>query len=198
MPVGFDNGPTGTAVPERHPMALFLFSGRVLFFAVFALSTALKVRNFASFRRHVATTLTGAGPWASVAARGAVGAEVVAFCSMLLPGSLVWCGFLWVAALLSAFTAYLIALLRSGRGSSCGCMGEPDRPASWPHVVRNSLLTLVAAGLLTCLLTGGEGTGARAEELLAGALPALAAAALVVWFDDVLTFFHAPLSEAKR
>lgn len=49
-------------------------------------------------------------------------------------------------ALLAGFTAYLAALVRSGRRVACGCFGSSgDRPVSGRDLARNALLLVAAA-----------------------------------------------------
>jgi hypothetical protein len=84
------------------------------------------------------------------------------------------------ALLYAGFTAFLVvALLRGGVVSSCGCAGRPDTPPTWGHVVMTSTFTVACAvgavggstGLLQLDWSGSTGAAAGTA----------AAAAVVAW-----------------
>jgi methylamine utilization protein MauE len=52
------------------------------------------------------------------------------------------------AALLCVFTGGITLALRRGTTARCACFGAESRPLSGRHLVRNSILLLVAAGAL--------------------------------------------------
>jgi hypothetical protein len=51
-----------------------------------------------------------------------------------------------VAGLYAGFAAFLVALLRAGDASSCGCVGERDVAPTWTHVGIDLVAAVAAIG----------------------------------------------------
>ncbi|GGS25243.1 hypothetical protein GCM10010284_67700 [Streptomyces rubiginosohelvolus] len=97
-----------------------------------------------------------------------------------------WIGFSLSILLLVGFTSYLVAMLRTRRGTSCGCVGDGGGPISGVHVTRNILLGVISgAGVL--LATDVGGTPAFAYYFSLG--PAVIVGALLLYLDEIVSFF---------
>ncbi|EFL19459.1 MauE/DoxX family redox-associated membrane protein [Streptomyces sp. C] len=172
-------------------MTYFLIFAEVFFFAVFAMAAIMKIRRFSAFEHHVKATLPRAISGAPLLAGSVISVEVAVASSMLLPPPFLAYGFTLAAVVCAAFTAYVVRLVRRNGGESCGCMGESDVSASPLHVGRNCALLLlaVAAAAGVWSAPGHGDVPPEAAEQLMVAVPALAAAAVVTLFDDLVSLF---------
>lgn len=108
-----------------------------------------------------------------------------------------------------AFAAFVVAMLRSGAGTSCGCFGSASTPPSTLHLVANVASAAVAVGAagvdsLTTTLDGQAGAGlplvalvlvgSYALFLLLTALPTVLAPPV----PAVASFALVDLGEARR
>ncbi|MFS7873460.1 MauE/DoxX family redox-associated membrane protein [Streptomyces asiaticus] len=137
----------------------------------------------------VPARLVGPAAAAVVTAEGAV-------CALLIPPSdgATMAGLALAAGLLSVFSAAIARTIRRGTGATCRCFGASAAPLGRRHLLRNLLLTAIAAtaGLMT--LAGPA--PATATGALVAAAAGLVAGALVTVLDDLAELF-AP-SRARR
>jgi hypothetical protein len=155
---------------------------------VFAVSAVGKLRTAAvraAFRRSVADMAVlparAVGP---VAATVPI-AEAVAVVLLVMPQTAAL-GCVLALALIAAFTAGIVIVLRRGTRAVCLCFGTTERPYRPRHLVRNGLLA--AAALAGVLLSGHPIDLVAALIMIAGG--AVAALVLVV-FDELLELFAA-------
>lgn len=99
--------------------------------------------------------------------------------------------------LLGVLTGGIVMALRRRSTASCACFGASDRPLSWRHVLRNSLMQLVgvfgvviAAAATPAVVVDPVGAG------LAGAVGVVVAVVLIR-LDDIVELF-APTGSAGR
>jgi hypothetical protein len=85
------------------------------------------------------------------------------------------------AALLCVLTGGITLALRRGTTARCACFGAESRPLSGRHLVRNTILLLVAAG---ALVTPAE--PARPAGALLGVAAGLLIALVLVRLDDIV------------
>jgi hypothetical protein len=166
-------------------------SGRVFLGLVFLCSVVGKVRGAAAFRAfrdavgELAPPLRRASGPVTVVVTAAEATVVV---TLAVPATVVT-GFALAAALLVAFTAGLLGVLRLGKRTSCHCFGSHSDPVAPRHVVRNALLITVAlAGLSARLAVSDVGTAADARLMLAAGVAALLAL-ITVALDDLVGLF---------
>lgn len=164
-------------------IALF---GRITLATVFGLSAVLKLRAFPSFAEHVRATLPVARGLAGPTAAGTVLAEATTAAALLLARP-PWLGFGAALALLGAFTVYLAGLLGSGGGVSCGCAGSGGNPVSGTHLIRNLLLALLTGAAWLSAVWAQD--GAPTNPLVVAA-PAAVAGALLLYLDEIVSFFR--------
>ncbi|MEU8030358.1 MauE/DoxX family redox-associated membrane protein [Streptomyces sp. NPDC049099] len=162
---------------------------RVLLGFVFAASAFAKLRGraaFAGFTKGLAAMRVvperGLRELAGVVAV----TEAVVPVLLLAPGT-VRLGLGLAVLLLSAFTLAVGVVLRRGTVASCPCFGAAQAPFGVRHVVRNTVLTgVAAAGLAT---VGGGASGQGAGVLLA-VLAGAVLASLVIRLDDLVALFR--------
>lgn len=147
-----------------------------------------KIRAPRDSRVMMEEVLGRVAPWlrryAPIAAGALIGAELVTAIA-LTPG-LPFQGFGFAAALLlfSVFTGVAVHSSRSRTKVVCACFGRAASPLGVQHVIRNSLLTAMAAGGLGLVSTTGSSTGELAGLALAAAF-ALVFTVVIVFFDDL-------------
>jgi hypothetical protein len=122
--------------------------------------------------------------YAPIGAGALIGAELVTAIA-LIPG-LPLQGFGFAAALLlfSVFTGVAVHSARSRTKIVCACFGRAASPLGVRHVVRNVLLTAMAAGGLALVFTTGSGTAELAGLVLAAAF-ALIFTVVIAFLDDL-------------
>lgn len=166
-------------------MSTIVIFCQILMATVYLLSAVLKWHDFAAFRAHVISTLPGINSYANYLAVSVVVSEIGTAVALLVIRP-AWIGLSLSVLLLGAFTSYLVVLLRTRRGTSCGCVGDGGGPVSGVHVIRNVLLVTVSGtGLLLAVDMGG--TSAVAYFFCLG--PAAIAGVLLFYLDEVLSFF---------
>ncbi|MFF4263492.1 MauE/DoxX family redox-associated membrane protein [Streptomyces virginiae] len=147
-----------------------------------------KIRAPRDSRFMVEAVLGRAAPglrrYAPIAAGALIGAELVTAIA-LTPG-LPFRGFGFAAALLlfSVFTGVAVHSSRSRTKIVCACFGRAASPLGVRHVIRNALLTTMAAGGLALVFTTGSGTGELAGLALAAAF-ALVFTVVIAFLDDL-------------
>ncbi len=181
-------------------MVYALIACRVLLAIVFAVSAFGKLRSRRAFEEFTSAARQLAPGWlirplqGSGATTGAHRlAAVVVGCEVAIPPLLLAprtaaVGFALAAALLAAFTAAIVAVLRRGDRVACHCFGATDQALRPAHVVRNLLLlTAAATGLVLAL------AAPSAQPALVGAVAAVGTAGIlalpVLLFDDLLDLF---------
>ncbi|MCO1657660.1 MauE/DoxX family redox-associated membrane protein [Pseudonocardia humida] len=154
----------------------------------FAMSAAAKLADPGAFRRSLPATLGVAPLRANRLAPAVVAAELAVLPPLVLgawwvPAALL--GFASAAALLIAFTAALLSMIRRGVTEPCHCFGAQDSPPGRLDLVRNGLLAGFAVAGLVVAAVAGPVVGSSAVEVGGGALLGAAAALLVVRLDDL-------------
>ncbi|WP_324608017.1 MauE/DoxX family redox-associated membrane protein [Streptomyces sp. NRRL S-455] len=95
-------------------------------------------------------------------------------------------GFTVAALLLTAFTVGVSLVVRRGVGASCRCFGTSATPLGARHVVRNVLLTAVAA---TGAATGTTAAAAHPGGTAVAVAGGLLLGGLVAVLDDLFALF---------
>lgn len=132
-------------------MTVYLdIAARSLLMLVFAVAVISKLRSASAFREFADSLSTlGARRFAGAV----VAAETATVVLLAIP---VGWGYLLVIALLTVFIAGIARAIRAGQPVACRCFGAGGRKLGPTHIVRNSLLVLIAAiGLGSGLLTSG-------------------------------------------
>lgn len=154
----------------------------------FGMSAAAKLADPGAFRRSLPATLGVPPLRANRLAPAVVAAELAVLPPLVLgvwwaPAALV--GFALAAALLVAFTAALLSMIRRGVTEPCHCFGAQDSPPGRLDLVRNGLLAGFAVAGLVVVAVSGPVAGGSGIELGGGALLGAAAALLAVRLDDL-------------
>jgi hypothetical protein len=166
---------------------------QVLLALVFCVSAVSKVRGRAAFDGFAAAVRRMAPRWAVASPRSVrrlaaalVAAEAATVLLLIVPG-LSWAGLAAAALLLSAFSAAVARVLREDERVACRCFGASDVPLRPVHLVRNLVLTAVAAaGLVPALASVPlPEPGAAAASAAVGAFGGL----VVVLIDDIVLLF---------
>jgi len=171
---------------------------RCLLGFVFLWSLAVKARSGTAYEQFLTSVreLTGAAPGiARLLAAAAVAAELLIVVLLAMP-ALIRVGFTVALALLAGYSGTLALALRRGVRAPCRCLGsraDPIRPAL---LGRNAGLLLAAAlGLIAATAHG------RGSEPIAVAVSVVAAgviAALVVFFEDLMTILSIDPAQTVR
>ncbi|MFD0151339.1 MauE/DoxX family redox-associated membrane protein [Streptomyces sp. NPDC055721] len=129
-------------------------------------------------------TAPGLRRYAPIGAGALIGAEL-ATAIALIPG-LPSRAFGFAAALLlfAVFTGVAVHSARSRTKIVCACFGRAASPLGVRHVVRNALLTAMAAGGLALAFTTDAGTGELAGLALAAAF-SLVFTVVIAFLDDI-------------
>jgi hypothetical protein len=154
----------------------------------FGMSAAAKLADPGAFRRSLPATLGVAPLRANRLAPAVVAAELAVLPPLVVgvwwaPAALV--GFALAGALLVAFTAALLSMIRRGVTEPCHCFGAQDSPPGRLDLVRNGLLVAAAVAGLVVAAVAGPVVGSPGIEGAGGALLGVAAALLVVRLDDL-------------
>ncbi|WP_391858451.1 MauE/DoxX family redox-associated membrane protein [Streptomyces rugosispiralis] len=122
-------------------------------------------------------------------AAGAVVTAEGAVCALLIAPSDVAAvaGLALAAVLLSVFAAATARTIRRGTGATCRCFGASAAPLGRRHLVRNVLLTALAAA--AGLMTLADRAPTTATGALVAAVAGLVAGALVTVLDDLAELF---------
>lgn len=102
----------------------------------------------AEFRGFVASLADGLGMPASLGrpvALGVVGGEWLAAAGLMLGGTLGRAGAGLALLMFTAFSAWMLAAIVSGRRLACRCFGRAAHPVSWLDLARNALYIAAAA-----------------------------------------------------
>ncbi|WP_426512239.1 MauE/DoxX family redox-associated membrane protein [Dactylosporangium sp. McL0621] len=166
-------------------------AARLLVATVFAVALAGKVGSGRAYRAFVDSLLQmrvvpvrAARP----AAAASVAAEVAVVALLLVP--LRWAavgGFVVAAGLLTVFAVAIAISLRGGNRAPCRCFGASATPLGRRHIVRNSVLVVIAlAGLAAA--AGGSAVAVPGAIVAGGA--GLVFGIVVTAYDDIAALFQ--------
>ena len=125
---------------------------------------------------------------------GALSETVLGIGALLAPRSVT----AWLVALSFALFAGFVAYARvhGGPVASCGCFGTPDTPATWTHVVVNTVLACSTAAVAAA---GPSGTLLRIlGQQPAHGMPLVVVSALCAWLSYLAISLLAQLEAARR
>ncbi len=176
-------------------MGYLVVGCRVLVGTVFAIAVVGKIRGTVPLRAFVRSL----GDLASVPRRlRPVVAAAVLLCEaavpvlLALPGTAP-AGLGLAGAVLATFTVALGRAWRRGVREPCRCFGAGAAPLSRAQVVRNGLLTTIAAAGLAAALRwpapSAPGAGAAAAGIALAALAGVIAAMVLIRLDDIVALF---------
>ncbi|MYW05913.1 MauE/DoxX family redox-associated membrane protein [Streptomyces sp. SID3343] len=156
---------------------------------VFAVSAGTKLRDLRGFVDSVPELVPMRSALVRPVAAAVLGLEVLVPVTVAVPALRVY-GFAVALALLVAFTWAISTALRRGRRAPCRCFGASQAPLGPRQLVRNGVLSAVAAlGLVTSVAaTSGDGLPPIAGSAVA-AVAGLVGAVLIVSFDDLVDLF---------
>lgn len=161
---------------------------RCLLAIVFAYSAVAKLRSGGSFRGFMAwlgdLPVPVASRQAGTLAGGLAGAEVLIVVLAVLPWT-VLAGFALAAATLAVFIAGTCLAISRGTKATCNCFGTRGAPLGPTHVVRDTILLVVA-------IVGAVASDAHGAHPAGTVLSVATAAVLavpVVFLDDLLSLF---------
>lgn len=145
--------------------------------------------------RALAEVLRGRLPLRGVVRIGAACEALVGLAAILLPRPLPAA---LVCASYLAFAAY-VAYVRHRQGplASCGCVGQPDTPATWLHVAINLVLAAAAAGVAVQATNASTLRSVLDSQPWAG-LPLLLACAVGLWLTYQALALLPSLGAARR
>src|SRR6266545_2559131 len=158
----------GRGAPWGRSMGYLVVGCRVLVGTVFAIAVVGKIRGTVPLRAFVRSL----GDLASVPRRlRPVVAAAVLLCEAAVP----------------------VLLALPGVGEPCRCFGAGAAPLSRAQVVRNGLLTTIAAAGLAAALRwpapSAPGAGAAAAGIALAALAGVIAATVLIRLDDIVALF---------
>jgi hypothetical protein len=171
-------------------MTYAVLSCRGLIVLVFAASTIAKVRGPGAYREFSSWLAALPVPLAGTRALPPVlvGAEAAIVVLVAFPGVAV-AGLTLAAGYLAVMAAGTVVIMNRGSGASCWCFGPSRSPMGARHLVRDSILLLIAAtGAVISAQATGRTTASPAEIVL-GLTAALIGATFFVFTDDLIAIF---------
>jgi hypothetical protein len=135
-----------------------------------------------AFRSSLAFFLGTRGRAGHVMAVVVVMAETVAAALQVTPYR--WGGYYVAFGLLTAFSGFVVVVLRRRLNLRCNCFGRSGLPLQGGHLVRNGLLLGITAAGLVAAITGGSSIHPAGLVMSLGV--ALCVALLIVRFDDIV------------
>ncbi|GAA4187390.1 hypothetical protein GCM10022252_20820 [Streptosporangium oxazolinicum] len=168
---------------------------QIVVFAAAVVGKARDAEAFRAFARSLVETRLVAPRWRTGTATGVILAEVSAVLLLATPGAAAP-GFAVAAALCAVLTGGVAATLLRRVRASCLCFGTRSSPMGWPHLVRNALLTAVAALGYAATTVAAVPSAIRAEGVAVAVLAGLVGALLLIRFDDLVHIFQPPGSPA--
>ncbi|MFJ7044753.1 MauE/DoxX family redox-associated membrane protein [Streptomyces sp. NPDC101112] len=162
--------------------------GRMCLIAVFAWSGVMKFRGRGEFRQHMLRTFA-LPSWCTDALVVAVPAVELCVAALLLLRRPGWSGPVAALVLLSAFTVYLVRLMRLRPDASCGCAGADGAPVSGVHVVRNLILLALC---LTTWWVSSQPTAPSMVNQAVFAVPAAVTGIALLYLAELASFFRTP------
>jgi hypothetical protein len=156
---------------------------------VFLVSAFTKLRSRSAFRRFrswlAALPVPAARSRPVPVATAMAAAEVAIVVLVALPWT-ARAGLVLAAVMLAVFTAGTSLAVARGAGEPCQCLGMSASPLAWRHVVRDTLLCLVAmAGALGAGALGAGSGSLRPAGIVVSLAVGLAIALFVVFLDDL-------------
>ncbi len=100
-------------------------------------------------------------------------------------------GLVLAAVLLAGFGAAIVVTLARGTVAACPCFGPASRPFGRRHVLRNAVLTLLAAG--GAVAGSGTAAGPPVAGAVIAAAGALVVALLVISYDELADLVAGPV-----
>jgi hypothetical protein len=156
---------------------------RILLGVVFAVSLAGKLRGTGDFveatRRLVPVRFAR---WDRPLSAAVAAVELAVIALLVFRPTV---SFLLALGLLTAFTVALAAALRRGENAPCHCFGSGGTPLGRRHLVRNAVLLSIAT-----LGLAFPTTSPPPAESLPAATIAIAAAMIVIRFDDLVDLYQ--------
>ena len=123
-------------------MAILYILSKLSLASAFTYSFATKVRAPGTLVGQLGLVVRFPRPWLWALALSVMAGELISVLALLTTDSL---GFVASLVLLISFTGYLATIIRRKQAVSCACAGDSGTPVSSTHIVRNSLLLLLAA-----------------------------------------------------
>ncbi|MEV0747879.1 hypothetical protein OG345_13645 [Streptomyces sp. NBC_01220] len=173
-------------------MATVAAFGQIAIAAIFILSSAPKLRSFASFKDHIAETLPRLTGASGFVAASVVAAEVVTSVTLLAINP-PWIGLLFALVVMTSFTVYLSILVVSRPGTPCGCASGSDQPASWIHLIRN--LAIISLTIISGLAAATHAEASAGQQMTVAA-PSMITGAFLLYLGEIAGFFRR--SERER
>lgn len=175
-------------------MTYAVLTCRGLIGLVFAVSAIAKIRGprayreFASWLAALPVPLAKARALVPVVAPVFVGAEAAIVVLVAVPDGAV-AGLTLAAGCLAVMVTGTVVITNRGSGASCWCFGPSRSPLGVRHLVRDSILFLIAvAGAVIGADAGGRNTTSPAGIVLS-LVAALTGATFFVFLDDLMVIF---------
>lgn len=174
-------------------MEYLLFGARCALALTLLASVTGKLRAPGGISGTVADLGIVPGRLAGPVGAAVIAAETSAIALVWLPGPAGVAAFLGAAALIAAFTAVLVVLIRRDDDVSCACFGASRTPVGPAHLVRNGVL-LAVCGLGAAAAAAGPGAALPPEPpaAFAAGLVAVVTGVLLISTDTLAGLFTRP------
>ncbi|WP_242882795.1 MauE/DoxX family redox-associated membrane protein [Actinomadura litoris] len=96
-------------------------------------------------------------------------------------------GLLLATALMLLFTASVTRVVLTGTKATCRCFGASEKRIGWPHVARNTTLTVIAAS--GSLAAGSPGSDIALAGWIVSTVMGITIAVILVTLDDIVQLF---------
>jgi uncharacterized membrane protein YphA (DoxX/SURF4 family) len=96
-------------------------------------------------------------------------------------------GLLLATALMLLFTAFVTRVVLTGTKAKCRCFGVSERRIGWPHVARNTILTVIAAS--GSAAPGSLGNDTALAGCIISMVMGMTIALILVTLDDIVQLF---------
>jgi NADH:ubiquinone oxidoreductase subunit 2 (subunit N) len=172
-------------------MTYAVLTCRGLIGLVFAVSTIAKIRGPGAYREFSSWLAALPVPLARTRALPAVlvGGEAAIVVLVAVPDTAV-AGLILAASYLAVIAAGTVTITRLDSGVACWCFGPSRSPVGARHLVRDSILLLVA---VTGAVIDAQWSGrniANPAEIVLSLLAALTGATFFVFTDDLIAIFE--------
>jgi methylamine utilization protein MauE len=171
-------------------MTYAVLTCRGLIGLVFAVSAIAKIRGPRAYREFASWLAALPAPLAKARALPPVfvGAEAAIVVLVAVPDGAV-AGLTLAAGCLAVMVTGTVVITNRGSGASCWCFGPSRSPLGARHLVRDSILFLIAvAGAVIGAQAGGRDTTSPAGIVLS-LVAALTGATFFVFLDDLIVIF---------
>jgi Methylamine utilisation protein MauE len=171
-------------------MTYAVLTCRGLIGLVFAVSAIAKIRGPRAYREFASWLAALPVPLARTRALPAVlvGAEAAIVVLVAVPDIAV-AGLTLAAGCLAVMAAGTVVITNRGSGVLCWCFGPSRSPLGARHLVRDSILLLIA---VTGAVTGAQATGRNSTSsagIVLSLVAALTGATFFVFIDDLIAIF---------